>query len=79
MFASNDNAPQVEQQEPTIVRRRLSAPDYSQSPAGLFDHVLAFLIGFALGFVILFVYYRVTILSIIGGIIFGVIYIFIAA
>ena len=53
--------------------------DYTVSPSGLTDHILAFILGFILGFVILFVFYKLIILSIFGGGIFGFIYTFIAA
>ena len=59
--------------------RKLSKPDYSKSPATLFNHVIAFIIGFALGFGIIFVYYKLLLLSIIGGVTFGIIYIFISS
>jgi tight adherence protein B len=69
--------------EQTETRRGSGArprkPDYAKSPAVLFNHITAFLLGFALGFVIAFVYYKILPLSIFGGALFGVVYIFISA
>ena len=59
--------------------KRISLPDYSVSPSGVIDHVLAFLIGLAAGFAVLFVFYQIFILSFIGGGMFGVVNIFISS
>lgn len=53
--------------------------DYTVSPSGRIDHIIAFLIGFAGGFAVLFIFYKVIILALIGGIAFGTVNIFIAA
>ena len=52
--------------------------DYTLSPSGLSDHIVAFLIGFLAGFGVLFIFYKIIILSIAGGLIFGVINIFVS-
>ena len=54
-------------------------PDYTKSPSGVPDHILAFFIGLALGFAVTFIFYKAVILSIVAGVIFGVIYIFTAS
>lgn len=59
--------------------RHIYIPDYTVSPSGFFDHILALVIGFAAGFAVLFIFYKIWILSIIGGVVFGVINIFVAA
>ena len=56
--------------------RYINVPDYSVSPSGIFDHILAFALGFAVGFAVMFIFYKITILSIIGGLILGGINIF---
>ena len=58
--------------EPRV--KRITLPNYSASPSGLLDHILAFLIGFA----VLFIFYRLIVVSIIGGVLVGVVYIFVA-
>lgn len=62
--------------EPKV--RRITLPNYSASPSGLLDHILAFLIGFAAGFAVLFIFYRLIVVSIAGGVLVGVVYIFVA-
>ena len=59
--------------------RHVDIPDYSVSPSGISDHILAFFIGFAAGFAVLFVFYQIIILSIVGGAIFGAIHIVVSA
>jgi len=59
--------------------KRVDIPDYTVSPSGTFDHILAFAIGFAGGFAVLYIFYKIIILSIIGGAIFGVVNIFVSA
>jgi len=54
-------------------------PDYTLSPSGMLDHVLAFLVGFAAGFAVLFIFYKIMILSITGGAVFGIVNIFVSA
>ena len=58
--------------------RQLTVPDYTQSPCGVLDHILAFLIGFTAGFAVLFIFYKIIILSVLGGVITGIVYIFTA-
>lgn len=53
--------------------------DYSVSPSGLTDHILAFLIGFAAGFVVLFIFYKIPLLAVLGGVPVGVVNIFASA
>ena len=54
--------PRTEQAEAREVRepqtRRLSAPDYTASPCGLPDHILAFILGFVAGFAVLYIFYK---------------------
>lgn len=59
--------------------RGISIPDYNVTPSGLFDHIMAFLIGCTAGFAVLFIFYKLIVISLIGGAIFGVINIFIAS
>lgn len=54
-------------------------PDYTVTPSGPADHILAFLIGFAAGFAVLFIFYKILLLSVIGGVVTGVVNIFLAA
>lgn len=58
---------------------RSPIPDYTLSPSGPVDHVLAFLIGFAAGFVVLFIFYKILLLSVVGGAVTGVVNIFLAS
>ena len=62
--------------EPKV--RKVALPNYSASPCGLLDHIIAFLIGFAAGFAVLFIFYKLIIVSVIGGVLVGVVYIFFA-
>ena len=66
-------SPIEEQLNKRIAVRHVSIPDYSVSPSGIFNHILAFIIGFGAGFAVLFIFYKIVILSIIGGAIFGVV------
>lgn len=59
--------------------RKTAIIDYSVSPNGVMEHIIAFLGGFAAGFVILFVFYQFIPLSIAGGIVLGIVSIFLAA
>lgn len=59
--------------------RRASTPDYSKSPNGPLEHILAFLAGFAAGFVVLYIFYRIPVLSAAGGAVVGVVNIFTSA
>jgi len=59
--------------------RRIAIPDYSVSPAGLLDHILAYIIGFAVAFGVVFIFYKILALSIVAGALFGVIFIFTSA
>lgn len=56
-----------------------SIPDYSVSPSGVFDHIIAFAVGFGIGFLILFIFYKILILSFFGGAVFGIFNIFSAS
>jgi len=58
--------------------RKVSLPNYSDSPCGLLDHIIAFLIGFAGGFLVLFIFYKIVVVSIVGGVVVGIVYIFVA-
>lgn len=60
-------------------QRHITIPDYTRSPSGVPDHILAFLIGFAAGFAVLFIFYRIVLLCIAGGALCGAVYIFVAA
>ena len=60
-------------------KQRAAVPDYSVSPSGPLDHVIAFVVGFAAGFAVLFIFYKVVPLSCIGGGAVGIINIFISA
>ena len=53
-----------------------SIPDYSVSPSGILDHIIAFFIGFVTGFLILFIFYKIFFLSAVGGTVYGIINIF---
>lgn len=57
---------------------RLTVPDYTASPSGLFDHIAAFLIGMVAGFAVLFIFYKIIWLSVLGGVLVGTVYIFVA-
>ena len=59
--------------------KKIAIPDYSVSPAGLLDHILAYLIGFAIGFGVIFIFYKIVILSVVAGALFGVVFIFTSA
>lgn len=72
-------APEAEQQSSTPKTDALHTPDYSVSPSGVFDHILAFLIGFAAGFLILFIFYKIMFLAISGGTVVGAVNIFVSA
>ncbi len=62
-----------------VVGKPSSVPDYSVSPSGLPDHVLAFLIGFGAGSLVLFIFYKIVPVAILGGVIVGGINIFAAS
>lgn len=70
---------EVEQQNDASKADIHQIPDYSVSPSGVFDHILAFLIGFAAGFAILFIFYKIILLAIAGGVVVGVVNIFVSA
>ena len=77
MFAPKTDAiPAIEKQKE---KQQVPVIDYSVSPAGMGDHILAFLIGFAAGFLVLFIFYQIPLLAVIGGIPAGVVNIFISA
>ncbi|WP_195986089.1 type II secretion system F family protein [Clostridium sp. D33t1_170424_F3] len=60
-------------------RQPVAVPDYSISPSGPLDHLLAFFIGFAAGFAVLFIFYKILPLSVAGGALVGIVYVFAAA
>ena len=74
--------PRTEQAEAREVRepqaRRLSAPDYTASPCGLPDHILAFILGFVAGFAVLYIFYKFIPAAVLGGAVTGVVYVFVA-
>lgn len=74
--------PRTEQAEAREVRepqtRRLSAPDYTASPCGLPDHILAFILGFAAGFAVLYIFYKFIPTAVLGGAVTGIVYVFVA-
>ena len=59
--------------------RSLHVIDYTISPSGLLDHIVAFLIGFVAGFAVLFIFYKIIIFALLGGIVVGAVYIFASA
>ncbi|AZN39937.1 type II secretion system F family protein [Paenibacillus albus] len=61
------------------MNNNMRTPDYTVSPSGLFDHIVAFLIGFVAGSMVLFIFYKIMILSIIGGAIVGTVWIFVSS
>lgn len=74
--------PRTEQAEAREVRepqaRCLSAPDYTASPCGLPDHILAFILGFVAGFAVLYIFYKFIPAAVLGGAVTGVVYVFVA-
>lgn len=72
-------APEAQRQSGAPETDLASIPDYSASPSGVFDHILAFFIGFAAGFLILFIFYKIVPLAIAGGAAVGVVNIFVSA
>ncbi|MDR0935112.1 MAG: type II secretion system F family protein [Oscillospiraceae bacterium] len=74
MFAANPS-PETAQ----AAARTLTKPDYTASPSGLGDNIVAFFIGFILGFVVTYVFYAHVVISLAGGAVTGAVYIFIAA
>lgn len=50
---------------------RQPVPDYSRTPNGPLEHILAFLIGFAAGAVVLHIFYKIPVISVVGGLIVG--------
>lgn len=54
-------------------------PDYTVSPSGPLDHILAFLIGFVGGFAVFYIFYQILVLGIVGGLAAGFANIFISA
>jgi len=62
-----------------VRQRRVAAPDYTVSPSGIFDHLLAFAVGFAAGFAVLFVFYKIILLCVIGGAAYGAVNVVVAA
>ena len=59
--------------------KNVNIPDYTVSPSGFFDHILACGLGFLMGFVIIFIFYKIIVLSVIGGALIGTINIFVSA
>ena len=65
LFAAEPRTEQAEVQEPQA--RRLSVPDYTASPCGLPDHILAFILGFVAGFAVLYIFYKFIPAAVLGG------------
>lgn len=76
LFASPAETTAAVSEQPQ--KRLLTIPDYTQSPCGIIDHILAFLMGFAGGFAVLFLFYKIVLLAILGGVAAGVVYLFAA-
>ncbi|MCL2046802.1 MAG: type II secretion system F family protein [Oscillospiraceae bacterium] len=51
---------------------KIQVPDYSQSPSGLLDHLVAFAIGFLAGSGVMYIFYKITSISLIGGVLIGI-------
>lgn len=77
MFAP-DQEVKIQEVQSKKIEAGSQVPDYTVSPAGLFDHIIFFLIGFTAGFAVLFIFYKVMVLAVIGGAITGTVYIFVA-
>ncbi len=60
----------VEEQAPAVSNRQ-PVPDYSKTPNGPVEHILAFLVGFAAGAVVLYIFYRIPVISALGGLVVG--------
>ena len=56
--------------------RKVAIPDYSVSPSGIFDHIVAYVIGFVVGFAVVFIFYKLFVLSAVAGGLFGIVFIF---
>lgn len=76
MFAP---APKAERQGREPKGNDLYIPDYSATPSGPFDHLLAFFIGMAAGFLLLFIFYKIIPLAVVGGGLVGVANILVSA
>ncbi|MCL2200449.1 MAG: type II secretion system F family protein [Oscillospiraceae bacterium] len=79
MFAHGGNMPENTPQEQKQTYRKVTTPDYSRSPSGALEHLVAFALGFAAGFAILFIFYNIVLLSLVGGAVLGVVNIFTSA
>ena len=77
IFAQAAPVEEQEVKQERIVIRNI--PNYTISPSGMFDHIIAFIIGFGVGFGVLFIFYQIVILSIIFGAIYGIVNIFVSA
>jgi len=61
------------------IRKKAVLPDYTRTPSGTAEHILAFLVGFLVGALVLFIFYKLIPLSIAGGTIIGIVNIFSSA
>ena len=59
-----------------VSEKKVVIPDYSVSPSGIIDHILAYAIGFAVSFGVVFIFFKLLLLSIIAGGLFGIVFIF---
>ena len=63
-WMSNIFAPthHANEQEKNIANaRRIEIPDYTVSPSGFVNHVLAFTLGFIAGFCVIYIFYQIAI------------------
>ena len=80
LFASTPAAPEQQAAQPVQTHTTaVRVPDYSVSPSGLADHILAFVTGFVCGFAVLFIFYKILLLALVGGLLVGAINIFLAS
>lgn len=78
VFATSESESVRTPAETAQKARKIILPNYSSSPSGILDHIVAFLIGFAAGFAVLFIFYKIIVISVVGGILVGIVYIFVA-
>jgi len=56
-----------------------TTPNYRRSPAGIFDNIIAFIVGLAAGFLVLFIFYRLIPPAAVGGAILGMVNIIVSS